>query len=668
MRRTRKLLVPALACALAGAATCNARADTVTPVPELAGFQQVLADTQPAAAGGFLFLSGDGSIVVTTLAGKYVTTLDAGGGVRGLALSADGITLYAGLTAGAHADSVAAITVATIATGRQPVQSYYALGTGQVPFSLAPQSGKLWVSYDQARAVGQAGITSINLATATVEPPLASGTWVQAPDLAADPDDSGVLVAVSGSSAATFNTAADPAVPIAAQGDLGRSNSETQCESEQSVAVLPGGGQFIAACQAPATASYYYGISDTSAPLGAYAAPFPEESVAVDGDGAVAIGSGGGGSSQVYVYRPDGTLMNVFTLPYLSSGAPHSLAWSDTAAGARLADVAYDEQHRTYAVHVFDQPTVTDAWLELSAPAWVFPGKSVTLSGTLAFGTGSVPAGTAVTVTRSKSGSTAARSFAVVTGAGGGFRLTDTPPGIATYTYSAAFAGGTARKPARASIAIVERKFIPGLWVVTSTPSVAYRGKFQVTTELSRADGPAFVNRTVSVYAQAYGSKTRKLLKRGPVNSQGRLTLTYTGLKKTMFTAVYGGDAGYGARTVSTIQTVRALVTQKLSGYFARGTYLRFHPTAKVRADATVTPNKHGECVRFQLQEYGAQGWRPWLTTKCATIGAAGHANASVGLAKAGIDSVYRIRADYVAGSSSNASSKSAWGYFTVVN
>jgi hypothetical protein len=112
---------------------------------------------------------------------------------------------------------------------------------------------------------------------------------------------------------------------------------------------------------------------------------------------------------------------------------------------------------------------------------------------------------------------------------------------------------------------------------------------------------------------------------------------------------------------------VRALVTQKLSGYFARGTYLQFHPAAKVHADATVTPNKRGECVRFQVQEYGGDGWQPWLTTKCATLGATSHAYASVGLTKADRGPVYRIRAEYLAGSSSNTSSKSAWGYFTVV-
>jgi hypothetical protein len=370
----------------------------------------------------------------------------------------------------------------------------------------------------------------------------------------------------------------------------------------------------------------------------------------------------------VHVYRPDGTLMNVFTLAHSNSGGAHSLAWAAPAGGAQLAAVAFDELTSAYAVHVFDQPTVTDASITLSAPVWAFPGKSMTLSGTLAFGTGTVPAGTAVTVTRSKSGSTATKRFAVVTGAQGGFKLTDTPPGIGKYTYTAAYAGGENIKPARASIAVPERKYIPQLWVDTSRPSVGYRGKFQVRAGLFRAvPGPAFVNRTVSIYAQTYGSKARKLLKRGPVNSQGRLTVTYTGLKRTMFTVVYGGDAGYGARTVSTIESVQALVTQKLSGYFARGTYLQFRPTAKVHADATVTPNKHGECVRFQVQEYGADGWQPWLTTKCATIGATSHAYASVGLTKADTNSVYRIRADYVAGSSSNASSNSAWGYFTVV-
>ena len=50
-------------------------------------------------------------IVVTDLSGNYVTTLDAGYGAEGLALSPDGGTVYAAMS---RASAVAAIDVSSI--------------------------------------------------------------------------------------------------------------------------------------------------------------------------------------------------------------------------------------------------------------------------------------------------------------------------------------------------------------------------------------------------------------------------------------------------------------------------------------------------------------------------------------------------------------------------
>src|SRR5262245_9094068 len=104
-----------LLCVLAGTLgmlalpASGARADSSAPLAQLTGFHQIVVDD----AAGYVFLSegvdsplliGAGatnatSIVVTDLSGTYVTTLDAGDGVEGLAVSPDGGTLYAALAA-----------------------------------------------------------------------------------------------------------------------------------------------------------------------------------------------------------------------------------------------------------------------------------------------------------------------------------------------------------------------------------------------------------------------------------------------------------------------------------------------------------------------------------------------------------------------------------------
>src|SRR5258708_5345425 len=185
-----------------------AHADSTTSVPQLTSFHQMLVDN----SAGYIFLSEgldseqlltDGSndvsgIVVTNLSGSYVTTLDAGNGVEGLALSPDGKTLYAAL---APDSAVAAIDVSSITpTTTTPTQSFYDLGAWEVPFDLAIQSGKLWVSFNpmQDSPAGESKIGYFDLSSANpsfVVPAAITDAWYSAPNLAADPGGSCVLVA-----------------------------------------------------------------------------------------------------------------------------------------------------------------------------------------------------------------------------------------------------------------------------------------------------------------------------------------------------------------------------------------------------------------------------------------------------------------------------------------
>ena len=89
MRSTGTLLTSALAATLGLIAlpTGSAQADSTIPISQLTGFHQMVVDS----ADGYILLSegtgssnlitsplGGSAIIVTNLAGEYITTLDAG--------------------------------------------------------------------------------------------------------------------------------------------------------------------------------------------------------------------------------------------------------------------------------------------------------------------------------------------------------------------------------------------------------------------------------------------------------------------------------------------------------------------------------------------------------------------------------------------------------------
>lgn len=272
MRPPRRLLATALAAALGaaglGLATVPAaHADTTAALPNLTRFHQMVVDS----ADGYLFLSegydsvglvdggwatdSSSAVIVTTLSGQYVTTLDAGDGVEGLAL--DGSTLYAALGTADKVDVINAATLTDITS--------YPLPVNDIPYGLALQGGQLWVSYgtllqNGTPALGTGGIGEMDPSDGSFTA-AAAGTsdWYSAPELAADPSDGGTLVATQPSlepvQTATFSTAAQPAVTLAT-GYLGGAQG-AGCENLGEVAVEPGGAQFAAACGYPYSVDLY---------------------------------------------------------------------------------------------------------------------------------------------------------------------------------------------------------------------------------------------------------------------------------------------------------------------------------------------------------------------------------------------------------------------------
>lgn len=698
--RKKRLLVPALvALTAAGTAAAltlpatAAHADTETQLSQLNMFHQMVADTGSAAnsGSGYLFLSEGTSssglfsagpyatgIVVTDLQGNYVTSLHSSDGVEGLALSPDGSTLYAAL---AEQGEVAAIDVSTIQAGSTTAteQDYslttagQAAGTMNVPYSLALQSGKLWVSYNvyspsTGSAIGQSAIGDIDLSTGAFEPATAYGSWSYAPDLAADPEDTGVLAAVepevSPAPAATYRTSTGQATILDAQQKLGSaSTAASQCDETQ-FAVTPGGSQLIAACGGPYSDDVY-STTNLSTPQAGSAINQSPTAVAVDATGTMALGTG-----QLSAYQPSGTLLKSVPLMGGDTLVPGSLALAETASGPEIFGLVNRAGNTSSRAVVTSAPTTLQPTMSLTASSGAQPGVPVgiTLSFTWPADDLNV-ADTSLTITRTAPDGTKTTIDKVPPSDLGGLTIHDTPPGSGTYAYTATFTGGAYINGATATAKTTVSALVPSVSVSAPAATYNYEPTITVTGHL----GDTHTNRTVSIYAETVGTTTKKLLKTGTVNSSGNLAVSYQAPHSTTFFTTFGGDAWYAAKTVSTTVGVRARVTTATTGYYGSltysgTTYRLYHRTGRVTVAATVAPGKAGQCVKLEYQRYYSKAWHAAGLTGCHTLNSSSKASGYIGVSGAVLGSSYRIRADYVRSSSdtSNLSNDSGWTYYIV--
>ncbi len=207
------------------------------------------------------------------------------------------------------------------------------------------------------------------------------------------------------------------------------------------------------------------------------------------------------------------------------------------------------------------------------------------------------------------------------------------------------------------------------LALTTGGTTFTYEPTIHVTADL----GTTHTNRTVSIYAQWFGSKERRLLKAGAVNSRGELTVTYRAPHSTRFSAVFSGDSQYLPETVTSSVYVRARVLGSVGGYYASRRlggvlYRLFRVNALLDAAAAVAPDKRGECVKFEVQEYYQGAWHPNVISPCVGLSRSSRAVQPFGLAQADIGYHYRVRAGYLpsATDQTNLSGGSSWLYFIV--
>jgi hypothetical protein len=533
--RLARNLLPATLAAL-GVAGClglavapAARADAGTTLSNVSGFHQMVVDN----TDGYIFIS-EGTakgLAVVKPDGSYVTTLEAGDDVEGIVLS--GGTLYAALRS---QDEVAVIDAATLAVG-QP----YALPAGDDPYSLAVQSGMLWVSY-----LGSIG--DIDLSTGTFEAASVPYTFPTPAYLASDPSDKGVLVAasqgMSPETIGTFSTTTVPATTIATAIALA-------CSNEGQLAVLPGGTQFVIACGG-ASSGLVYDTDDLSAPASSYPT-FPHlDAVAVASDGSVALGDTSNFSPAAYVFDgADGSLRNVFQMSWV---ADRGLAWG---AGDSVLYAVSGSAFGTagpYVLHVFGSPTLTTSTLTFLGPPSPTPiAWPAEFGGSLSLGTGIPPAGTAVTITRRDPDGGTVTLPAATTDADGNFLFSQQFPVPGTYTYTASYGDGVTTAKTQESVKVAVTPDTASLRLDGPSGILPEKG-FTLSGTLSFASGSAAAGKSVTVVRKNPNGTTSTFTAK--TGSTGAFTVS----DKLPAPGAYTYTANYSSAT-STTATAKATVT-----------------------------------------------------------------------------------------------------------
>ncbi|GAA2793515.1 hypothetical protein GCM10019017_43760 [Streptomyces showdoensis] len=497
-----------------------------------------------------------GKVVATDYAGRVLATVTGLPGVTGLALSADGASLYAAVPG---ADSVVAVDTTTVTETAR-----YATGDKTDPKHLALAGGKIWFGYEPT-GTDHGDIGSLDLSGTDPVVKLAQDdetNYSGAPRLVASPGNPNTIAAASSYynrfKVATYDVTSGTANRTAR-------NDSTLSGVTNDLAFTPDGTRLVTA-----NAGNVHHVWQTSdlTEVDTLPSDYHGAAVAIAPDGTVAAGSDSSYGKDVFVYKP-ATKTAVRTYDFPSTGsssggddlADGGLAWEPN--GSRLFAVT-NNYNGMVRLHVLDEPTKSAPAVTVRVPATAPVQKALTVSGSVA-ATLALPAGTPLAVTRFDVENPAGKSLGTKPlGANGAFSFTDTPAVAGNVTYKVAYAGD-AQHSAASGTALVKVSHNKTSITLDKNKSIH---NYATTVTYTATLGPTYKNRVVEIWADPWGYEPKRLLKRGTVNAQGKLSASMWMSRDTTVTAVFAGDARNGwAQAVSGVYT-RAGVSTTLSRHY----------------------------------------------------------------------------------------------------
>ncbi|MFG2370151.1 hypothetical protein ACGFY9_01560 [Streptomyces sp. NPDC048504] len=306
--------------------------------------------------------------------------------------------------------------------------------------------------------------------------------------------------------------------------------------------------------------------------------------------------------------------------------------------------------------------------LTLKAPATATRAAALAFGGTL--GDAPYPAGETVTVSRTDLAHTSTPvTWTVPVGTDGKITVKDTPSIGGANAYKVDYPGDTAHQAATASSTVQVSRAATAVSVTSNESTYTYGATATVTAHL----GTTYNSRTVSIWATPAGGK-KTLVKTAAVDSKGNLKATYKLTHNTTFTASFAGDYRYAPATATRAVHDQVGIAEKLGGSYTSikygtVTYRVYHHTVKPQVTGTVSPDKSGQCLRFQAQEYYNKAWHTLTTSSCFSLATGSVGTTSLSLTNA-VNQKFRVRTEYVAGAkdATNVSTWGGWLYLTVRN
>jgi hypothetical protein len=623
------------------AATPAAAIGISLPIPHYA---DMLVDE---AHGHLFFTAGTGSssVWVTDLTGHSVATLASLDGATGLAMSADGTTVY---VAEAGANAIAGIDTTSLAVSS-------VLPDAPCATWLAYAAARLWYSYgcdNDGGAIASLDPTANPIATSALPSP--DSSYISPPHLAAGGPTASVLIVTSSQYIYSYDVSTAPGQETASNG--------SDCPGAYGgVAVTTDGASVVVACGYPndVTLAKTSDLSTiaTYVPGQGYAAKGPPDPAAV-------------------AFSADGQFLslgtrfltpNIATFPTGDTSAPNFTASTGVAdnrlardglrygsSGNLYAVVPTTTQETAYTLVVYKDTTKYPSATVLSAPTSARRAQPLTLTGHISGRGPAIAGGQSVTVRRIDLAGTKTLAGAT-TADDGTFQIVDTPPVGGTVTYIASWAGDNARRGSTSTVKVSVSRITPTLTIGLNSTNFPYAGKAIVTAHL----GPTYNSRKVTIYAIPYGS-TRRNLVTANVDSHGNLQTSVYVYARIVFGVAFAGDYRYAPASVSRSVAVHGKLASWITGYYGRsGAYYLLRHSVNPQFQAQLHPAWSNLPLTFGVQSYYAGAWHLVASTYVGTYG--GFAERTfVPSHVAG--ALYRLRAGW-GGNYGLAAATSAWVY-----
>ncbi|MEV6329506.1 Ig-like domain repeat protein [Streptomyces sp. NPDC051909] len=600
-----------------------------------------------------------GKIVATDYSGTVLATAAGLPGVTGLALSGDAGSLYAAVPG---ADAVVSLETQTVTETAR-----YVTGEGTDPQHLALAGGKIWFGYGNGDH-GDIGSLDITGAEPVVTLALDAETnYSGAPRLAVSPANPNSIAAAS-----SYYHRFKVGVYDVAAGTASRTARTADSVSNRSMindlAYTPDGNRLITA--GAGNQHFVWQTSDL-AEVGSYASEYHGAAVAVAPDGTVAAGSDSAYGRDVFVYRPgEAASVRQYDFPGTgtSSGgdslADGGLAWEPGGTRLFAVTTAYGASPR---LHVLDTPTMSAPAITVNVPATAPLLKPLTVSGTVTASL-PLPAGTPLTVTRYDVEAPQGKALGTkALGANGAFSFTDTPTAGGAVAYKVEYAGDATHNSAAAKAQVQVSRNKTALTLDRNGTTVNFNTPVWYTATL----GPTYKNREVEIWADPLGPEPKRLLRRGTVNSEGKLAAQLKMTRDTWVSVTFAGDARNAPAEARSGVYTRAGVANTMSRHYRwtqiSGVWYRtYHQTTDplISAWHNSYPNRR---TRLDLQVWYDGAWR--------NAGSQYFQLSSTGMAYVTLDGDgaagyrFRVRAAYIdgysyAGDNVNTTVYGAWQYF----